>query len=105
MPQAEIVSRPPSVNRKRRARACVPDKDVIMRPTTTTALALAGAAMALPAVALAESNDPPSPTETALAAPFAGHLSLGERMRAERREALQRRLTPRAVRLAARVAR
>ncbi len=57
-----------------------------MRPTTTTALALAGAAMALPAVALAESHDPPSPAETALAAPFAGHLSVGERMRAERLE-------------------
>jgi hypothetical protein len=80
-------------------------KDVIMRPTTTAAVALAGAAMALPAVALAESTDPPSPTETALAAPFAGHLSVAERMRAERREALQERLTPRAVQLAARVAR
>ena len=75
-----------------------------MRPTTTTALALAGAAMALPAVALAESDDPPTPTETALAAPFAGHLSVGDRMRAERREALVERLTPRAVRLAGKVA-
>jgi hypothetical protein len=75
-----------------------------MRPTTTTALALAGAAMALPAVALAESDDPPTPTETALAAPFAGHLSVRDRMRAERREALVERLTPRAVRLAGKVA-
>ena len=82
----------------------MPDKDVIMRPTTTTALALAGAAMALPAVALAESDDPPTPTETALAAPFAGHLPVGDRMRAERREALVERLTPRAVRLAGKVA-
>ena len=76
-----------------------------MRPTTTTALALAGAAMALPAVALAESNDPPTPTESTLAAPFAGHLSVSDRMRAERREALVERLTPRAVRLAGNVAR
>jgi Transglycosylase-like domain len=76
-----------------------------MRPTTTTALALAGAAMALPAVALAESDDPPTPTETTLAAPFAGHLSVADRLRAERREALVQRLTPRAVRLAGKVAR
>ena len=48
-----------------------------MRPTTTTALALAGTALALPAVALAESLDPPSPTETTLAAPLAGHLTRG----------------------------
>jgi hypothetical protein len=80
-------------------------KDVIMRPTTTTALALAGTALALPAVALAQSNDPPSPTDMVLAAPFAGHLSIGSQMRAERRERLQERLAPRAVRLAGRVAR
>ena len=55
-----------------------------MRPTTTTALALAGTALALPAgVALAASEDPRSPTDTTLAAPFAGHLSLSARMRAE----------------------
>jgi hypothetical protein len=76
-----------------------------MRPRTTTALALAGTALALPAVALAESNDPPSPTETALRPPLAGHLTVAEHMRAERRETLQERLTPRAVRLAGRVAR
>jgi Transglycosylase-like domain len=76
-----------------------------MRPTTTTALALAGAAMALPAVALAESDDPPTPTETTLAAPFAGHLSVSDRLRAERREALVERLMPRAVQLAGKVAR
>ena len=69
-----------------------------MRPTTTTALALAGTALALPAgVALAESNDPPSPTTTALAAPFAGHLTMNAQMRAERREVLVERLTPRVI--------
>jgi hypothetical protein len=71
-----------------------------MRPTTTTALALAGTALALPAgVALAASEDPPSPTDTTLAAPFAGHLSMNGRMRAERREALVERYTPRVIRL------
>ncbi len=71
-----------------------------MRPTTTTALALAGTALALPAgVALAETtDDPPSPVETTLAAPFAGHLSLNAQMRAERREVLVERLTPRVIR-------
>ena len=76
-----------------------------MRPTTTTALALAGTALALPAVALAESDDPPSPTDTALRPPLAGHLSVAAHMRSERRELLQQRLMPRAVRLAGRVAR
>ena len=80
-------------------------KDVIMRPTTTTALALAGTALALPAAAVAESNDPPSPTDTALRPPLAGHLSVAAQMRSARRELLQQRLTPRAVRLAGRVAR
>jgi hypothetical protein len=80
-------------------------KDVIMRPTTTAAVALAGAAMALPAVALAEPNDPPSPAETALAAPFAGHLTVKARMRAEAREAAIERLTPRAIRLSRKLAR
>ena len=70
-----------------------------MRPTTTTALALAGTALALPAgVALAESNDPPSPTTTTLAAPFAGHLTMNAQMRAERREVLVKRLTPKVIR-------
>ena len=78
-----------------------------MRPTTTTALALAGTALALPAgVALAETtDDPPSPAETALAAPFAGHLSLNAQMRAERREVLVERLTPRVIRTERKVAR
>ena len=78
-----------------------------MRPTTTTALALAGTALALPAgVALADTNDdPPSPAETALAAPFAGHLSLNAQMRAERREVLVERLTPRVIRTERKVAR
>ena len=71
-----------------------------MRPTTTTALALAGTALALPAgVALADTNDdPPSPAESALAAPFAGHLTMTAQMRAERREVLVERLTPRIIR-------
>jgi hypothetical protein len=71
-----------------------------MRPTTTTALALAGTALALPAgVALADTNDdPPSPAESALAAPFAGHLTMNAQMRAERREMLVERLTPRIIR-------
>jgi hypothetical protein len=80
-------------------------KDVIMRPTTTTALALAGTALALPAgVALAASEDPPSPTDTTLAAPFAGHVTVNARMKAERREALEARYTPRIVRLERRIA-
>jgi hypothetical protein len=82
-------------------------KDVIMRPTTTTALALAGTALALPAgVALAETtDDPPSPAESALAAPFAGHLTMTAQMRAERREVLVERLTPRIIRTERKVAR
>lgn len=78
-----------------------------MRPTTTTALALAGTALALPAgVALAETNDdPPSPAETTLAAPFAGHLTMNAQMRAERRELLVERLTPRVIRTERKIAR
>ena len=78
-----------------------------MRPTTTTALALAGTAMALPAgVALADNAaDPPSPAQSAIAAPFAGHLSVAARMRAEHRELVVERLTPRVIRLERRVAR
>ena len=78
-----------------------------MRPTTTTALALAGTALALPAgVALAETNDdPPSPAESTLAAPFAGHLSLNAQLRAERREAQVERLTPRILRTERKTAR
>ena len=78
-----------------------------MRPTTTTALALAGTALALPAgVALAETNDdPPSPAKSALAAPFAGHLTMTAQMRAERREVLVERLTPRVIRTERKTAR
>jgi hypothetical protein len=78
-----------------------------MRPTTTTALALAGTAMALPAgVALAETtDDPPSPARSALAAPFAGHLTMNAQMRAERRELLVERLTPRIIRTERKTAR
>jgi soluble lytic murein transglycosylase-like protein len=78
-----------------------------MRPTTTTALALAGTALALPAgVALAQTtDDPPSPAETALAAPFAGHLTVSAQMRAEGRELEAERLTPRVIRTERKIAR
>ena len=78
-----------------------------MRPTTTTALALAGTALALPAgVALADTTaDPPSPAESALAAPFAGHLTVNAQMRAERREMLVKRLTPQIIRTERTIAR
>jgi hypothetical protein len=78
-----------------------------MRPTTTTALALAGTALALPAgVALAETtDDPPSPTESALAAPFAGHLTVNAQMRAERRKDLVKSLTPQIIRTERKTAR
>ena len=77
-----------------------------MRPTTTTALALAGTALALPAgVALAESDDPPSPHISTLAAPFAGHLTMNAQMRAERRELLVERLTPKVIRTERKTAR
>ena len=76
-----------------------------MRPTTTTALALAGTALALPAGgALAASEDPPHPNDTTLAAPFAGHLSVNARMKAERRDDLMRRYVPRIMRLERRTA-
>jgi Transglycosylase-like domain len=75
-----------------------------MRPTTTTALALAGTALALPAAATAELG-PPTPTETTLAAPLAGHVSVGDQMEAARSLTLQQRLMPRAISAAGKVAR
>jgi len=77
-----------------------------MTPKTTAALAVAGAALAAPAAALAatEATDPPSPVRAALRAPVAGHLTVAAQMRAERAANLQAELTPRAVRLARRVA-
>jgi hypothetical protein len=76
-----------------------------MRPTTTTALALAGTALALPAgVALAANEDPPSTTDTTVAAPFAGHPTVNARMQAERREAVEKRFVPRIVRFERRTA-
>jgi hypothetical protein len=77
-----------------------------MTTKTTAALALAGATLAAPAAALAatEATDPPSPVRTALRAPVAGHLTVAAQMRAERTANLQAALTPRAVRLARRVA-
>ena len=44
------------------------------------------------------SEDPPSPTDSVLAAPFAGHLTMNGHMRAERREALVERYTPNVIR-------
>jgi hypothetical protein len=80
-------------------------EDVIMTPKTTAALAVAGAALAAPAAAgAAEAIDPPSPLRAALRAPVAGHLTVAAQMRAERAANLQADLTPRAVRLARRVA-
>jgi hypothetical protein len=81
-------------------------EDVMMIPKTTAALAVAGAALTAPAAALAatEAADPPSPVRTALRAPVAGHLTVAAQMRAERAANLQADLTPRAVRLARRVA-
>jgi hypothetical protein len=99
--------RPPSgeSKAKRRARPRALVKDVIMRPTTTAAVALAGAATVLPAAAQAEPQDPPSPTDTALAAPFGGHLTVEARLRAEGREAAAERLTPRVITLSRKLAR
>jgi hypothetical protein len=74
-----------------------------MRPKTTTALAVAGSLLAAPA-ALAAADDPPSPTEAALRAPVAGHLTMAEQMRAEARANRQQDLIRSAVRLTRRVA-
>jgi hypothetical protein len=95
--------RPQTENEAAHARARAA-KDVIMRPTTTTALALAGTALALPAVAMAD-MEPPTPTETILAAPLAGHVSVGDQMEAARTLTLQQRLLPRAISAAGKVAR
>jgi hypothetical protein len=76
-------------------------EDVMMRTKTTTALALAGALLAAPAAALAaaEANDPPSPSDAALRAPVAGHLTMTDQMRAERYANAQDHLTGRALRI------
>jgi hypothetical protein len=80
-------------------------EDVIMRTTTTkTALAVTGAALALPAATLAAGAHPPSPARTILHVPTVGHGSVAAQMQAARRLQLTRELTPRAVRLAGRVA-
>jgi hypothetical protein len=80
-------------------------EDVMMRTETTTALALAGTLLAAPAAALAaaEANDPPSPTEAALRAPVAGHLTIASQMRAERYANAHDDLTARALRIARRL--
>jgi hypothetical protein len=72
-----------------------------MRPKTT-ALAVAGTLLAAPAALAAD--DPPSPTEAALRAPVAGHLTMAAQMRAEARANRQQELIRRAVSLARRVA-
>jgi hypothetical protein len=89
-----------------RRRACAgPPKDVIMERKTTTALALTGALAAAPAaVAATKAEDPPSPEQRALRVPLAGHLTVAAQMRAERVENVREDLTPRAVRLAGRLA-
>jgi hypothetical protein len=74
-------------------------KDVIMR-ITRTALALAATLLAAPAAFAA---DPPSPTQTALRAPVAGHVTVAAQMRAERYANQQQDLTAQAVRLARRL--
>jgi Transglycosylase-like domain len=77
-----------------------------MHARTTTAVALAGTALALPAAAHAAdaATEPPSPDETALRAPVAGHLTLGAQMRAARAHDRRVRLSATATRLARRVA-
>ena len=68
----------------------------------------AAALLALPAAAGAKSpdvNDPPSPRQTALRAPVAGHITVAGQMRAARRADEQRRLLRVADRLTGRLAR
>jgi hypothetical protein len=75
-----------------------------MRPKTT-GLAVAGTLLAAPAAALAAAaDDPPSPTEAALRAPVAGHLTVAGQMRAEARANRQQDLIRRAVGLSRRIA-
>ena len=71
--------------------------------TTTTALAVGATALAIPTAAqAAKSDDPPSPAQSALRAPLAGHLTVAQQMRAARRAQVVRNRTRRAVRLARR---
>jgi hypothetical protein len=69
-------------------------------------MALTGTALALPAAAFAAdaATEPPSPDETALRAPVAGHLTVGAQMRAARAHDRRVRLSTTATRLARRVA-
>jgi hypothetical protein len=66
--------------------------------TTTTALAVAATTLAVPAPATAA-------TQSDLRVPLAGHLSVASQMRERHRDVAQQRLTRRATRLAAKVAR
>ena len=69
--------------------------------------AATAALLAIPATThgAAPATDPPSPLQTALRAPIAGHLTVAGQMRAARRAAVETRLTRSAVRLSHRVAR
>jgi hypothetical protein len=69
--------------------------------------AATAALLALPATAngAAPATDPPSPLQTALRAPIAGHVTVAGQMRAARRDAVEARLTSTALRLSRRVAR
>jgi hypothetical protein len=72
------------------------------------AASAAAALLALPSAAGAQSpelTDPPSPRQTALRAPIAGHVTVAGQMRAARRADEQRRLLRVADRLAGRLAR
>jgi hypothetical protein len=82
-----------------------------VRGARLRAVQVAGAAAALLAVPgtsaarAADATDPPSPRQTALRAPIAGHVTVAGQMRAARREDEQRRLIRLADRLAERVGR
>jgi len=74
------------------------------RVRAVQAAGAAAALLALPAAAAAAeaADDPPSPRQTALRAPVAGHVTVAGQMRAARRSAEQRRLIRVAARLAKR---
>jgi len=70
------------------------------------AIGATAALLALPASAqgAVEADDPPSPRQTALRAPIAGHVTVAGQMRAHRRAEQQERLIRAATRLARRAA-
>jgi hypothetical protein len=84
----------------------VTPNDTGARLRAVPTVAAAAALLALPAAATAaDVTDPPSPRQTALRAPVAGHVTVAGQMRAHRRSEEQDRLIRRATRLARRVAR